>query len=494
MSFSRLLAESGSDLWYVGVILVLFGSISQNLGNNLASLAYSSNDDEKKEGEGEDKEKGGPSTADSIPEKGEDEEKEEMTFWEKNLWAVGTGTFIGGSLMTFVAFAFAAQSLLAALESVQFVSNVVFAKLVHKEEVTWLMMAATLGIVGGNTLVVLFSSHSATIYTGEDIFAIWRENTDFHIYLGVMGGAAIVCEYFYRTYNHSRMVDKKLLPMHSSVEPGCYCVSSAFVGSFAVVNAKCIAMFLQDAEKEFQEAPMYTILITWIIVVAFWLRRMDGGLELFPPLFFIPTLMAFFIFFSIICGGIFFEEFKSFSGAGQYAGFFIGVFCILAGVFFLAPPNDMEVEGATEGEADRDSKVKPTRRLSYSDMNTDRDTTTSNRDSESTDRRSRARSRASTMAHPLAALKEAHNRASQIEFIADFEKSAGESLEGLEMTAMRTVRRASLTLGLSSAENEPTDAQKAAIASLESATDDAPPRPPAPSGDEADIETPVAKA
>ena len=109
MSFSRLLAESDSDLWYVGVILVLFGSISQNLGNNLASLAYSSNDDEKKEGEGEDKEKGGPSTADSIPEKGEDEEKEEMTFWEKNLWAVGTGTFIGGSLMTFVAFAFAAR-------------------------------------------------------------------------------------------------------------------------------------------------------------------------------------------------------------------------------------------------------------------------------------------------------------------------------------------------------------------------------------------------
>ena len=300
----RVLAESNSGLWYVGVILVLCGSISQNLGNNLSSLAYSSHEEENDEESTKALKQ--VDIEDAIPEDGEEgDKKNEMTFWEKNLWAIGTATFVGGSLMTFVAFGFAAQSLLASLESVQFVSNVVFAKLVHKETVTWLMLAATVGIVAGNTLVVLFSSHSATVYTGNDIFAIWRENTDFHIYLGAMGGFAIICECVYRTYYHSRSVEKKLLPGHSSVEPACYCVSSAFVGSFAVVNAKCIAMFLQDAEKEFQDAPMWTILITWIIVVAFWLRRMDGGLELFPPLFFIPTLMAFFIFFSIICGGYF---------------------------------------------------------------------------------------------------------------------------------------------------------------------------------------------
>ena len=46
-SAHRMLAESSGDLWIVGVVLVLAGSISQNLGNNLASLAYSAKDDEE---------------------------------------------------------------------------------------------------------------------------------------------------------------------------------------------------------------------------------------------------------------------------------------------------------------------------------------------------------------------------------------------------------------------------------------------------------------
>lgn len=474
-SAHRMLAESSGDLWIVGVVLVLAGSISQNLGNNLASLAYSAKDDEEVDG----KDKKNESRSDSEVDKdGEDDSKEdeEMTFWEKNLWAVGTATFVGGSLMTFVAFGFAAQSLLASLESVQFVSNVIFAKLVHKEDITYTMMFATLGIVCGNTLVVLFSTHGATKYSGEDIFGIWRNNFSFHIYLGVMGGIALICEYVYRHYNHSRMVERKLLQFHRFAEPGCYCVASAFVGAFAVVNAKCIAMFLAgDAAAEFAAAPMWTVLITWIVVVAFWLRRMDQGLELFPPLFFIPTLMAFFIFFSILCGGIFFEEFNSFTGA-QFGGFFTGVFCILFGVFFLAPSNEMEVGPLEEGK-DTIAKSKSIRRLSFSAIVDDEATGTSDRQGEgaSSSNRPKARSRASTMSHPLAALKEAHHRASQIQFVADLENSVQE-------TTNKTMRRASVALGLLNEEDDPSAAAQSE--SLTSGTDDAP----------ADVEAPVAIA
>jgi hypothetical protein len=464
----RLLAESSGNLWIVGVVLVLAGSISQNLGNNLASLAYSTNDDEEGEGDGDKEESGKVEGEKDMDGEGDkDGEEKELSFWEKNLWAVGTATFVGGSLMTFVAFGFAAQSLLASLESVQFVSNIIFAKLVHKEEITYKMMLATFGIVCGNTLVVLFSTHGATKYSGEDIFDIWRSNTSFHIYLGVMGGVSLACEYVYRTYNASRMVDRKLLPFHSFAEPGCYCVSSAFVGSFAVVNAKCIAMFLAgDAAAEFQAAPMWTVLITWIVVVAFWLKRMDQGLELFPPLFFIPTLMAFFIFFSIICGGIFFEEFNSFTGA-QFGGFFSGVFCILLGVFFLAPTNEFEVGPPLVEEKTAVSKSKSIRRLSFSAIVDDEATGASGRASEGASNRPKARSRASTMSHPLAALKEAHHRASQIQFVADFENSVQE-------TTNHTMRRASVALGFLSEGDEDTKAaeQSGALESLTSDHDD----------------------
>jgi hypothetical protein len=59
----------------------------------------------------------------------------------------GTIFFIVGNLFTFGAFGFGAQSLLASLESIQFVSNLFFVRFVHKETVTIRMIVATLSII-----------------------------------------------------------------------------------------------------------------------------------------------------------------------------------------------------------------------------------------------------------------------------------------------------------------------------------------------------------
>lgn len=52
-------------------------------------------------------------------------------------WQIGVVVFIIGNLANFISFGFAAQSLLAALGSVQFVSNVAFASIVLKEKVNF---------------------------------------------------------------------------------------------------------------------------------------------------------------------------------------------------------------------------------------------------------------------------------------------------------------------------------------------------------------------
>ena len=71
-------------------------------------------------------------------------------------WQAGIALFAGGNVFNFVSFGFAAQSLLAALGSVQFVSNVVFARLVLKEAVTWRVLGATALIVTGEFVVFSF--------------------------------------------------------------------------------------------------------------------------------------------------------------------------------------------------------------------------------------------------------------------------------------------------------------------------------------------------
>jgi hypothetical protein len=100
-------------------------------------------------------------------------------------------------------------------------------------------------------------------------------------------------------------------------------------------------MLLQSAirhndQTEFKFWFLYFIFVTWIMMVAYWLHRLDWGLALFPPLFIIPVMQVFFVFFAIVCGGIYFNEFDSFD-EGQWIGFIIGVSMILGGVYGLAP-------------------------------------------------------------------------------------------------------------------------------------------------------------
>ena len=132
---------------------------------------------------------------------------------------------------------------------------------------------------------------------------------------------------------------------HGFVEPFTFAVSSSIIGTQAVLNSKCMSMLIQVTSRgivnEFELPHIWWILITWIILVAYWLRRLDVGLAMYPPLFIIPVMQVFFVFFAILCGGIYFQEFLHFT-ATMYVGFVIGVVMILAGVYGLAP-DDVQI-------------------------------------------------------------------------------------------------------------------------------------------------------
>ena len=82
--------------------------------------------------------------------------------------------FVIGSLVNFVSFAFAAQSLLAALGTVQFISNVFFAKFVLKQVITLRMVLATTTICAGLVLAILFSNHNDSQYSAADLMKLYE--------------------------------------------------------------------------------------------------------------------------------------------------------------------------------------------------------------------------------------------------------------------------------------------------------------------------------
>ena len=334
--------------WIIGIALVVVGSIGNNLGNNLVSLGHSM---AMKNEEEEQQIKDNASAAsteglESADDAGSDIQAGSPTLMSsdtgvhKSYRVIGTVIFVVGSLFTFASFAFGAQSLIASLESVQFVSNVIFAKYVHKEKITIRMLLATLSIVAGNVMVVIFSNHEAQHYTSDKLIDLYVTNTAYQAYLCLAFLLWAFTAWLYSSYFHSRMVLRQLRWNHSFIEPLAYAISSTIIGTQAVLNSKSLALLIgattAGTKNEFGFWYMYLMLSTWLVLVVFWLRRLDLGLSLFPPLFIIPVMQVFFVFFAILCGGIYFQEFITFS-VTQYIGFCLGVVLILMGVYGLAP-------------------------------------------------------------------------------------------------------------------------------------------------------------
>ena len=69
---------------------------------------------------------------------------------------------------------YAAQSLLAAIGSVQFVSNLVFAATVLKDTIPPRIVFATALIVGGDLLLVVYGSKKRAEFTAQELAALYQ--------------------------------------------------------------------------------------------------------------------------------------------------------------------------------------------------------------------------------------------------------------------------------------------------------------------------------
>ena len=91
------------------------------------------------------------------------------------LWVIGLSLITSGSLLDFVAFGMAPQSLLAPLGALSLVWNLLIAPLFNKEKLTRQNLVATAIIVFGTLLTVIFASHTTPTYTLEDLTALYYQ-------------------------------------------------------------------------------------------------------------------------------------------------------------------------------------------------------------------------------------------------------------------------------------------------------------------------------
>lgn len=317
----------------VGVLLNSTGQVTQNLASVLMCLGQkSTNKKSAEDPEGHD--------CDADAEIDSETTSNPMRW----CWYVGVSLLVIGALCVFASYPFAEQSLLGALISLQFISNIVFGRLLLGADITYRALLGTVIVIFGTCLCV---SSAPKINPGhhdlriEDLWSFALDNPPLWWFLIVdliiwLGLSEIGREYAVAKKGGSP------LAMSSFVEPFIFIAKAAIPGAFSIVAAKnlsiIVTQFLRGHENRLADPFFICSLIIWISGTTLWMRRMNAALGIFDGLFIIPLCQVTWSLCTILSGGFFFREFQSFD-TKHLCMFSCGVCWNFAGVFLLQAPS-----------------------------------------------------------------------------------------------------------------------------------------------------------
>ncbi|OVA09722.1 Magnesium transporter NIPA [Macleaya cordata] len=308
--------------WVIGAFINLFGSIAINFGTNLLKLGH--NERERL------------SVLENDGANGKLILKPIIYF---QTWRVGILFFALGNCLNFISFGYAAQSLLAALGSVQFVSNIAFAYFVLKKRVTVKVLVATAFIVLGNIFLVAFGNHQSPVYTTEQL-AEKYSNIIFLLYCIIL---ILIVVFHHSIYRKGELLlsvsGHDLNPYWHTLLPFSYAIVSGAIGSCSVLFAKSLSNLLRltmSSDYQLHSWFTYSMLLLFLSTAGFWMARLNEGLALFDAILIVPMFQIAWTFFSICTGFVYFQEYQVFD-ALRTTMFILGMTSVFVGISLLAP-------------------------------------------------------------------------------------------------------------------------------------------------------------
>ena len=287
-------SSCGGDICVImGIIIHVVGSIGINIGQNLQAMGFGQVVDLTKP-------------------------------WKSKLWVIGMAIFIGSSIFTFGALALAPASLLVPLESVQFIVNIIFNRVVNKKTITPKMVLGVVLVISGIALFVGFGPNEGECFAEPALRCFWTYGA-WWAYLIISFSVAAVSYVVWRRYAAARTQNRPL-PYQGIVEPVAFTLSAAlFGGGQMIVHTKLLAELFEltfvgpfDPYNGFIDWFFYMELVLTCTFGVYWLGRLSQCLSFYDPLFIIPLMQTAFIIFGAVAGGIFFQEFQKMQGVHSY--------------------------------------------------------------------------------------------------------------------------------------------------------------------------------
>ncbi|CAD7699807.1 unnamed protein product [Ostreobium quekettii] len=315
--------------WHTGAAINLVGSVLINLGTNVMKLGHNRKAALKAR------------TGKTV------------AIRKFSEWRLGVAIFAIGNLANFVSLGYAAQSLLAGLGAVQFLTNVAFASLVLNEKVTPTILVATGCIVLGCVLLVSFGSHESKQFSVQELMELYTRPV-YVSYLIFMAATVFLMYAIYR-FGKSTLSPGATSPSPhwNRTLPVSYALFSGLLGTQSVLFSKTLSTLLRTTlggNNQLTSWFTWLVALVFICTATFWVSRLNKALKMFPALVIVPTMQISWTMFSIISGLLYFEEYRMFT---YTKGFMFGVALVIVfiGVFFLTKTAIPEERTTADGKA-----------------------------------------------------------------------------------------------------------------------------------------------
>lgn len=251
----------------------------------------------------------------------------------KGLWCFGVLLFLFGNIFNFASLSMANLSLLSSIGSIQFVTNVIFSRLILSEPVTRTTLAGTFIIVGGDVIVALASPKQSDRFDAADLRDRYTDTT-YLSYVGLLVFLTAAAQYVY-------YLQKRAGAGGGTIAAISFAMASALFGTQSQLQGKCLATLLSQLPNNHDRQVIADnagfcagVWMLWLVATWWWIRRMTMALRRFPA-FIIPILQVFWIVVSILNGMFYFKE-SAYMSFSDRLGFIFGMVVVVLGVTVLA--------------------------------------------------------------------------------------------------------------------------------------------------------------
>nr|CCA15657.1 conserved hypothetical protein [Albugo laibachii Nc14]CCA16279.1 conserved hypothetical protein [Albugo laibachii Nc14] len=299
-------------MWIAGFLIAFIFSIFNSIGINLQKLSMTRNEAAK------------------LKKKS----------FQQPLWLLGFSLVCVGSILDFVAFGMAPQTLLAPLAALSLVWNMMIAPFFHDEKVTKQSVIATVIIFIGVILTVIFAGHSTPEYELKDLIDLYQQPAMYaYMFFVFVFLAALfaLTKYIEKTHNFEGGIYHIV----------CYGGIAGTFGGQSVLLAKSTVELLKSAiwgaggAGVFTNVAPYLILCGLIICLVFQVFFLNGGLARFDALVVVPVYQSFWILMSVLGGITYFAEYVSMTKTSLYM-FTLGALITISGIIYLLKSRNSE--------------------------------------------------------------------------------------------------------------------------------------------------------